>query len=133
EAHSAMGSYLGRVETDYAAALREFAIARKAAPNDSTVLRNMSAIEMRQGHFRQAILDLEAAAALDPRNAETYDTIGNAYGSVQQWAPAEHAKKRAAELAIGSAAGHFNEEVSWAGSYLELTGSFEKLDEVLAK
>jgi len=132
EAHLAMGAYFGRVERDYVKALKEYEIAAKATPNDSTVLTSTGFIRMRQGLFRQAIVDLERASTLDPRSSNIFDTLGNAYGFVDNWSAAERAKKRAAELTPGPSAGKFNEEMSWAWTYLALTGSFEKIDAVLA-
>ncbi len=133
EAHLALGNYFGRVERDYEKALKEYAIARKTSPNDSTILMSTGNIHMRQGHFREAIADLERAASLDPRSGNVFDALGNAYGTVELFSAAEKAKKRAAELTPGPSAGKFTEECSWASAYLELTGSFEKIDEVLAK
>jgi tetratricopeptide (TPR) repeat protein len=62
-----------------------------------------------------------------------YDNLGNAYSAVGMLAAAERAKRRAAELATGSAIEKFTEEVSWGSSYFELTGSTEKINEIIAR
>lgn len=133
DAHLALGNYFGRVERDYEKALQEYEIARRTSPNDGTILLSTGAIHMRQGHFRQAIADMERASALDPRAANIFDTLGNAYSSVRMWSAAERAKKRAAELTPGPSPAKVNQELSWAWYFVYLTGSFDKLDEILAK
>jgi tetratricopeptide (TPR) repeat protein len=82
EAHLAMGAYFGRVERDYPKALKEYEFATKATPNDSTVLSSTGFIRMRQGYFRKAIVDLERAATLDPRNLGIFDALGVNVGTV---------------------------------------------------
>ena len=133
EGHVALGNYFGRIERDYDKALHEYETARATFPNDATIFVSSGLIQMEHGQFRKAITDLERAGSLDPRSGNVFDTLGNAYASIKQWAGAERAKKRAAELTTGSVAGHFNEELSWAACYKELTGSFERLTEVIDK
>jgi TolB-like protein/cytochrome c-type biogenesis protein CcmH/NrfG len=56
---------------DYSRALEELAIARRALPNNADIVYFSGAIARRQGRWEESTRFLEAAVALDPRNATT--------------------------------------------------------------
>jgi serine/threonine-protein kinase len=133
EGHVSLGLYLGRLAREYDAALKEYEIARKSAPNDINVIYGIAHVQMKRGQFRAAIANWERATSLDPMNWNLFDNLGNALDAVGMTPAAERAKRRAAELASGSAIEKFGEEQSWAWTYYELTGSNEKLEESIAR
>ena len=69
EAHLALGyeAYWGK--RDYATAMRELELARKALPNNSTVALATGAILRRRGEWEASFEELKRAASLDPRDA----------------------------------------------------------------
>jgi len=72
----AKGSYLYRVQRDFAGAQRAFEEALQRSPNDKEVLQLLGLVERRQGHWDQALAHLQQASVLDPRNAGILTTIG---------------------------------------------------------
>jgi TolB-like protein/Flp pilus assembly protein TadD len=68
EAHLALGlvAYWGR--RDYATAMAEFEVARKALPNDAGVSIAIGSIHRRRGDWEAAVKEFARAATLDPRN-----------------------------------------------------------------
>jgi TolB-like protein/Tfp pilus assembly protein PilF len=76
DAQLAQGSYLYRVQRDFAGAQRAFEQALQTSPNDSEILQFLGLVERRQGHWDQALAHLKQAAALDPRNAGLLTAIG---------------------------------------------------------
>jgi hypothetical protein len=58
-------------------------------------------IRQRQGAWDQAILDLERAVELDPRNAELLFLLGDTYGKLRRWEDAERQYDRTLALAPG--------------------------------
>ncbi|HEU4698547.1 MAG TPA: tetratricopeptide repeat protein, partial [Gemmatimonadales bacterium] len=68
EAHRAMGNYWYRVR-DYPQALREFAVAQRARPNDAELVAAIGFVERRQGRWAAALADLQRSMALDPGSA----------------------------------------------------------------
>lgn len=134
EAHLAIATLLNRVEHEYAPAVKEYDIAQRTLPNDSYVYHGRAHARMRLGDYDGAIIDYERATALDPGNWNMWDALGNAYSAMRKLSAAEHAKRRMLDL-LGDVPANvrFNQEQSWAVAYLDLTGSFEKLDEIFAR
>ena len=133
EGHIALGLYYGRVTRDYDAGLREYELARRGAPNEVYIPYGIAWIEMKRGHWRSAIVNWERTTALDPMNWNMFDNLSNAYFAVGLYAAAERAAHREMELVSGPSAEKFALEQHWAWTYFILTGSFEKLEEVLAR
>src|SRR5437870_12888280 len=65
EGHSALGLYLYYEEADYEGALREFALASKALPDDGDVGLYIAAVQRRQGRWTEAIAAYQRAEAID--------------------------------------------------------------------
>jgi tetratricopeptide (TPR) repeat protein len=71
EVHLTRGIFHYWGARDYSRALEELAIARRALPNNSDIVYFSGAIARRQGRWEESTRFLEAAVALDPRNATT--------------------------------------------------------------
>ena len=68
EAHLAAAWVAYQGYRDYETALNEAAIARRALPNDPSILGMTAHIARRQGHWKQSTIEFERAAELDPRS-----------------------------------------------------------------
>jgi len=92
ETQIAQGSYQYRVLRDYDGAANALEAAVKERPNNKFALQVLGLVERRQGHWDRALVHLEQAAALDPRNAglmvviggETYFNLRR-YDEARQW------------------------------------------------
>ena len=69
ETHLAQGHYYYRADRNYEAALKEFAIAVAASPNDPEILELSGMVFRRQGKWRDALAVFDKAQELDPRHA----------------------------------------------------------------
>ncbi len=76
EALLAKGTYLYRVQRDFAGAQKAFEEALKESPNDRDALQILGLVERRQGHWDQALAHLRQALLLDPLNAGLLTTVG---------------------------------------------------------
>jgi tetratricopeptide (TPR) repeat protein len=133
-AHLAMGTYLSRVERDYDPALKEFDLAQAAMPNEPYVYHGRAHALIRRGKFKEGIADYERATELDPTSWNMFDALGNACLAMRMFSAAERAKKRAFELVDEKLVlARWEQEESWAWAYSALTGSFDKLDDVLSR
>jgi len=65
---------------DYDAALKVLERAARAAPNDSRVIQLRAWVKRRAGQFEEAIVDLQRALELDPRNELTLGGLGETLG-----------------------------------------------------
>ena len=133
EGHVALGLYYGRLARQYDIATKEYDVARQGAPNDVQIIYGVAHVQMKQGQFRAAISNWERAVSLDPMNWNMYDNLSNAYSAVGMSAAAERAARREMKLVPAGTAERFMLEQHWGWDYLDLTGSFEKLDDILAR
>ncbi len=69
EGHLALGFVHYYCDKDYAAAAREFEIAKAGLPNESEAYLAMGAIQRRQGQWSESTANLEKAASLNPNDA----------------------------------------------------------------
>lgn len=97
EAHLALGLCFYRIDLDYDAALKEFAIAGAASPNDSEILDSSGFIYRRQGRWRDALAVFERAQNLDPRRAH-FGGAPATLRALRQWAPAADAYNHSLQL-----------------------------------
>ena len=95
EAHLAMGYVHYWGHRDYAAALREFDIARQSLPNDARVAAAFAFVTRRQGNPQAAITEFRRAELLDPRNASWPVQLGNSFELARQYDDAVTAFDRA--------------------------------------
>jgi TolB-like protein len=79
EAHFARADYLFRCLRDYDRALEELAIARPGLPNSSPFFILSGYINRRRNHFPLAERDFATAFAIDPRNPNAYNLLGDTY------------------------------------------------------
>jgi TolB-like protein/Flp pilus assembly protein TadD len=74
---------------DYGRALTELAIARRVLPNNADIVYFSGAIARRQGRWEESTRYLEAAVALDPRNATTLTELATTnYVALRRYADA---------------------------------------------
>ena len=81
ETHLAQAQNLYWGYWDYDAALAELKIAHKTLPNDFRIPLVTAYIQRRQGHWEQAIKNLESAIELNPRNLQPRVAIAMSYTS----------------------------------------------------
>jgi TolB-like protein/cytochrome c-type biogenesis protein CcmH/NrfG len=108
EAQIADGNFRYRVEHDFAGAQRSFEAVLRQSPNYSVALQLLGLVERRQGQWDQALIHLEQAAALDPRNAGLLTTIGGEtysnmrrFDEARQWLDRALAIEPGDSLALG--------------------------------
>jgi serine/threonine-protein kinase len=95
ETHLARAQYLYNGLRDYAGALAELEIARRALPNDPRLFQLTGYILRRRGQQEEGLRNLERAVELDPRNFYTLQQIGLSYQTLGRYAEAIAALDRA--------------------------------------
>jgi serine/threonine-protein kinase len=100
QGHQALSQYY-YVTQQADRALTELVIAARGLPSDPWIPATQGMIRQRQGAWDQAIVDLERAAGLDPRNAELLFLLGDTYGKLRRWEDAERQYDRTLALAPG--------------------------------
>jgi TolB-like protein/DNA-binding winged helix-turn-helix (wHTH) protein/Tfp pilus assembly protein PilF len=86
ETHLARAENLYRGYLDYDGALAQLQVARQSLPNDPQVVELKGYIERRQGHWEEAIRDLQRAIELDPRNIRTLLQTAGSYQLLRRYA-----------------------------------------------
>jgi len=95
ETHLARAQYLYYGLRDYAGALAELEIARRALPNDPRLFELTGYILRRRGQQEEGLRNLERAVELDPRNFFTLQQIAVSYTYLGRYAEAIAALDRA--------------------------------------
>jgi serine/threonine protein kinase/Tfp pilus assembly protein PilF len=95
EAHLARAQNLYQGYLDYNAALAELEIAAKTLPNKASVFKLKGLIERRQGKPEEAVLSLQRAIDLDPRNMDTLKQISYSYRLLRRFAEQKSVLDRA--------------------------------------
>jgi TolB-like protein/Tfp pilus assembly protein PilF len=98
EAHLARAEYLYYGLRDYARALAELEIARRALPNHPRLFELTGYILRRRGQPEEGLRNLERAVELDPRNFDTLQQIAVAYLYLRRFAEAIAALDRALSI-----------------------------------
>ena len=98
ETHLARAQYLYFGLRDYAGALGELEIARRALPNDSRLFQLTGYILRRRGQQEEGLQNLQRAAELDPRNFLTLQQIALSYQLLGRYAEAIAALDRASAI-----------------------------------
>src|SRR5437870_1217627 len=88
ETHLARAQYLYYGLRDYAGALAELEIARRALPNDPRLFELTGYILRRGGQQEEGLQNLERAVELDPRNFNTLQQISLSYQYLGRYAEA---------------------------------------------
>ncbi len=94
EAHHALGICYYWFDRDYPSALREFEIARKLLPNDSSVPWDIAAIQRRQGRWDEAAASYEQIVKVDPQNPNVARDLLYLYCAMRDWPNAQKLAKR---------------------------------------
>src|SRR5258707_6613060 len=95
ETHLARAQYLYYGLRDYAGALAELEIARRALPNDPRLFELTGYILRRRGQQEEGLRNLQRAAELDPRNFYTLQQIAGSYQILGRYAESIAALDRA--------------------------------------
>ena len=95
ETHLARAEYLYYGLRDYAGALAELEIARRALPNDPRLFELTGYILRRRGQQEEGLQNLQRAAELDPRNFITLQQIALSYQFLGRYADSIAALDRA--------------------------------------
>src|SRR6266567_841708 len=95
ETHLARAQYLYQGLRDYAGALAELEIARRALPNDPRLFELTGYILRRRGQKEEGLRNLERAVELDPRNFNTLQQIALSYQALRRYAESIAALDRA--------------------------------------
>jgi TolB-like protein/Tfp pilus assembly protein PilF len=95
ETHLARAQYLYYGLRDYAGALAELEIARRALPNDPRLFELTGYILRRRGQQEEGLRNLERAVELDPRNFFTLQQIAASYQGLRRYAETIAALDRA--------------------------------------
>ena len=95
ETHLARAQYLYYGLRDYAGALAELEIARRALPNDPRLFELTGYILRRRGQQEEGLRNLERAVELDPRNFDILQQIALTYQQLGRYAEAIAALDRA--------------------------------------
>jgi serine/threonine-protein kinase len=94
ETHLARAEYLYYGLRDYAGALAELEIARRALPNDPRLFELTGYILQRRGQQEEGLQNLQRAVELDPRNFNTMQQITMSYEELWRYAEAIAAQDR---------------------------------------
>lgn len=99
KAQEALGMYHYHGFRDYEKALKAFAIAVKAAPNNADALSAIAFVERRQGKFEESVEHLKRVFELDPRRPILPMEMGSILTRLRRYAEAESYYDRALQLA----------------------------------
>jgi TolB-like protein/tetratricopeptide (TPR) repeat protein len=91
EAHLALGFYHYYAARDYERAREELAAAFRITPNDSEVVGAIGVIDRRQARWEEALVHLETARELDPRNVSAIWNLVETYTFLGRYDDAERA------------------------------------------
>src|SRR6266478_5254115 len=95
ETHLARANYLYYGLRDYAGALAQLEIARRALPNDPRLVELTGYILRRRGQQEEGLQNLQRAVELDPRNFNTLQQIALSYQALGRYADSITALDRA--------------------------------------
>ena len=96
EAHLAQALVYYHGKRDYARAFAELALANRTLPNNADVYSLSAFISRRQGHWEDALKNLEKAFELDPRNPRIVNGLSVVYDYLRRYDDEERLFERAA-------------------------------------
>jgi TolB-like protein/Flp pilus assembly protein TadD len=94
----ALGFYYHHGSADYDRALQILRPALDADPNNSDLMWEVASIERRQGRFEEAVMLLERALRIDPRNVSVLADLTWSYVHAHRWSDAEATAGRWREM-----------------------------------
>ncbi|MFC1637245.1 protein kinase, partial [Planctomycetota bacterium] len=122
EVRLARGQYYYHGQLNYDGALEQFAIARKAQPNNGELLSWIGYVQRRQGKFQQALANIKKAFELNPLSNVLAFDVAQTFMLLRKYHEAEHYYECAISLRPD-----FPEPYSWkARLYLRWQGSTRK-------
>jgi TolB-like protein/Tfp pilus assembly protein PilF len=133
ETHLARAQYLYYGLRDYAGALAELEIARRALPNDPRLFQLSGFILRRRGQQEEGLRNLLRAVELDPRNFYTLQQIALSYQTLGRYAEAIAAMDRASAIVPDNVETRANRELyylCWKGDTRLL---HQTIDAILAQ
>ena len=133
ETHLARAQYLYYGLRDYAGALAELEIARRALSNDPRLFELTGYILRRRGQQEEGLQNLERAVELDPRNLYTLQQIALSYQLLGRYAEAIAALDRALAIVpdnVETRAGRGLDYVDWKADTRPL---HQTIDAILAQ
>jgi len=133
ETHLARAQYLYYGLRDYAGALAELEIARRALPNDPRLFELTGYILRRRGQQEEGLRNLQRAGELDPRNFATLQQIALSYQDLGRSAEAIAAMDRASAITPDNVETRANRELwymCWKGDTRPLR---QTIDAILAQ
>ena len=133
ETHLARAEYLYYGLRDYAGALAELEIARRALPNDPRLFELTGYILQRRGQQEEGLQNLQRAAELDPRNFFTLQQIAMSYEELWRYAEAIAALDRVLAIMpdnVETRVGHADYYVYWKADIRPLR---QTIDAILAQ
>src|SRR5213595_2268220 len=133
ETHLARSQYLYYGLRDYAGALAELEIARRALPNDPRLFELTGYILRRRGQQDEGLQNLQRAAELDPRNFDTLQQIALSYQFLGRYAESIAALDRASAIVPDNVETRVNREefhLFWKGDTRPL---HQTIDSILAQ
>ena len=98
EGHLALAFYHYYSSRDYEAAIRELTLAQRSLPNESDVASALGVIERRRGRWEEAILHLERARQLDPRNISALWNLSETLTFLRRYAEADQVLAETAKI-----------------------------------
>jgi tetratricopeptide (TPR) repeat protein len=133
ETHLARAQYLYYGLRDYAGALAELEIARRALPNDPRLFELSGFILRRRGQQEEGLRNLQRAVELDPRNLYVLQQIALSYLFLGRYAESIAALDRASAIVPDNVETRANRELyymCWKGDTRQLR---QTIDAILAQ
>src|SRR5438093_1416308 len=133
ETHLARAQYLYQGLRDYAGALAELEIARRALPNDPRLFELTGYILRRRGQQEEGLKNLQRAVELHPRNLDTLQQTAASYLYIGRYADAIAALDRALAIVPDNVETRANRELEylcWKGDTRPL---HQTIDAILAQ
>src|SRR6266496_2538975 len=133
ETHLARAQYLYYGLRDYAGALAELEIARRALPNDPRLFELTGYILRRRGQQEEGLQNLERAVELDPRNFYTLQQIALSYQILGRYAESIAALDRALAIVPDNAETRANRGLYYMCWKADTRPLHQTIDAILAQ
>src|SRR5881398_3271507 len=133
ETHLARAQYLYYGLRDYAGALAELEIARRALPNDPRLFELTGYILQRRGQQEEGLQSLQRAVELDPRNFFTLQQIALSYQALGRYAETVAPMDRASAIVPDNAETRANRELFYLCWKADTRPLHQTIDAILAQ
>jgi serine/threonine-protein kinase len=102
ESRLALGAYHRFILRDLDKALEQYTLGLQAAPTNVDLLSASAGIERSRGRFQEALVHLQLASQLDPRNLTAAQNLARTYHDLHRHSEAQREYERAMDLAPGN-------------------------------